>query len=208
MRDLIKALSVAGLLITSVARADAGSNREPIGGFDGLAFGQAPEEVDWLTAANWMQPGCPAERLYYLADADRRNFLAGVRLVWPGLLYRFLDNRLYAIQAEFPPGGGAFKRLRAYLVAKYGTPSMSESWQAAPRDTFVYQHRLNTVGWYAANGTQSIWLTAHDGGGSVIMIDSAVPDWEGQQLGGRCSGGRTDITASATSSPTGSFAEK
>ncbi len=200
MRSLFKASPLLGLLFITVACADSGTNLDPIGGFKGLSFGQTPQEVDWLVTANWMQSGCPQERFYYLADADRRNFLADVRLEWPGLLYRFLDNRLYAIQAEFPSGEGAFERLQAYLTRKYGEPSMSESWQGAPSDTYVYQHRTSGVGWYGPDGTRFIWLTSHDEGGSIIMIDSVVADLGMQQVGELCSAGRTDIAPSAAGS--------
>ncbi len=208
MRNLIKVLPFFGLLFTAVAAADARSNLAPIGGFNGLSFGQTPQEVDWLAAADWMPSGCPRERFYYLADVDRRNFLANVRLVWPGLLYRFLDNRLYAIQAEFPPGDGAFVRLRDYLTRKYGAPSMSESWQGAPPDTYVYQHRLISVGWYEPDGARSIWLTNHDGGGAIIMIDNTIADRGIQQISERCSTVRTDIAAAAASSFTSSLAKE
>ncbi len=176
MRDLFRAAPLLGLLVITVADADSGTFLAPIGGFDGLSFGQTPLEVDGLVSADWMHSGHPRERTYILADRDRRNFLADVRLVWPGLLYRFLDNRLYAIEAEFAPGAGAFERLQAYLAREYGAPSMSESWRDAPADTYVYQHRLSTLGWYGSEGTRSIWLTSHDKGGGIIMIDRVVAD--------------------------------
>jgi hypothetical protein len=208
MRNLIKVLPFLGVLFTTVAADDARSNLAPIGGFSGLSFGQTPQEVDWLAAADWMPSGCPQERFYYLADVDRRNFLANVRLVWPGLLYRFLDNRLYAIQAEFPSGDRAYVRLRDYLTRKYGQPSMSESWQGAPPDTYVYQHRLSSVGWYGPDGAQSIWLTNHDGGGTIIMIDNTIADWGIQKISERCSMVRTDIAAAAASSFASSLAKE
>jgi len=206
MRNLIKVLPFFALLFTAVAAADARSNLAPIGGVNGLSFGQTPQEVGWLAAADWMPSGCSQERVYYLADVDRRNFLANVRLVWPGLLYRFLDNRLYAIQAEFPSGDGAFARLRDYLTSKYGAPSMSESWQGAPPDTYVYQHRLISVGWYEPNGARSIWLTSHDDGGAIFMIDNTIADRGLQQISEHCSTVRTDIAAAAASSFTSSLA--
>jgi hypothetical protein len=52
MRNLIKVLPFLGLLFTAVAAADARSNFPPIGGFNGLSFGQTPQEVDWLAAAD------------------------------------------------------------------------------------------------------------------------------------------------------------
>jgi hypothetical protein len=208
IRNLIKVLPLLGLVFTAVAAADARSNLAPIGGFNGLSFGQTPQEVDWLAAADWMPSGCPQERFYYLADVDRRNFLANVRLVWPGLLYRFLDNRLYAIQAEFPSGDGAFVRLRDHLTRKYGAPSMSESWQGAPPDTYVHQHRLSSVGWYGPDGARSIWLTNHDGGGAIIMIDNTIADWGIQRISERCSMVRTDIAAEAARSFTSSSAKE
>ena len=206
MRNLIKVLPFLGLLFT--AAADARSQWAPIGGFNGLSFGQTPQEVDWLAAADWMPSGCPRERFYYIADVDRRNSLANVRLAWPGLLYRFLDSRLYAIQAEFPPGNKTFMRLRDYLTRKYGAPSMSETWQGAPPDTYVYQHRLISVGWYEPDGTRSIWRTTQDGGGAIIMIDNTIADWGIQQISERCSMVGTDIAAAAASSFTSSLAKE
>ena len=206
MRNLIKVASVVGLL--STAAADARSNLNSNDAFNGLSFGQTPQELDSLAAADWMPSGCSRERFYYLADADRRNFLAQVRLVWPGLLYRFLDNRLYAIQAEYPPAEGAFVRLRAYLTRKYGSPSISESWHGAPADTYVYQQRLSSLGWYGPDGAWSIWLTNHDGGGSIIMIDNATADRAMQLIGEHCSTVWTDMATAAAHFPSGSFAKE
>jgi hypothetical protein len=155
-----------------------------------------------------MVPGCPLERSYYLADAGRRSFLANVRLVWPGLLYRFLDNRLYAIQAEYPPGDGLFERLRTYLTGKYGPPSMSESWQSAPPDTYVYQYKLRSVGWYGPGGQRSIWLTNHAEGGSIIMIDNTIAELGIRQTEEDCARVQMDIEREVAGSPTSHLAKE
>ena len=103
MRNLLTTSAIIWTSLSAGVTAQGAPGVSQIEGPDGLSFGQSPLAVEWLATADWMSSGCSRERRFYLADADRRSFLADVRLVWPGLVYRFFDDRLYAVEADYPP---------------------------------------------------------------------------------------------------------
>jgi hypothetical protein len=173
MRNPVAAAAALWILAAGAA-AQQPPTPTTIDGFGGLAFGQAPQAVDWLLPAPWEHGACGRERVFYSAEEDRRYRLGGAGLVWPGLLYRFLDGRLYAVEADFPPGDGAFARLQTHLRARYGVPASRTSWEDAPADSFVYRQRLRALGWHDPQGGRSIWLMAHDGGGTLTVIDNGL----------------------------------
>jgi hypothetical protein len=203
MRNLLKVAGFAWVLCATGVAAEDRFGPEAIDDFDGLSFGQSAQSVDWLTPASWMGSGCSRETFYYASHPARRNRLADVQLVWPGLLYRFFDNRLYAIEADLPRGEDGFAKLQIYLTALFGRPSMSESWQGAPVDTFVYQYRLRSAGWYGPDGKRSIWLTSHDAGGTLILIDNSLIDLGGLEIDKVCTAQEVSLAASAVGSSAG-----
>ncbi|MCB1800308.1 MAG: hypothetical protein KDI82_01340 [Gammaproteobacteria bacterium] len=197
MRNSRSSISIAWLLLTTAAVADTLSGPALIGPTDGLSFGQSPHAVAWLQASDPMPAACAQETRYYVADANRRGFLAEVRLKAPGLVYRFIQDRLYAVQAEFPSSQNSFATLGNYLTARYGAPDVTESWQEYPADTYVYRNRLQTMGWYGADRTYSIWLTNGNAGGSIIMVENGLADAGLQLIGKRCAVGGMDIAEAA-----------
>lgn len=206
MRNPLTTSAIIWTSLSAGATVQGAPGVSQIEGPDGLSFGQSPLAVEWLATADWMPSGCSRERRLYLADADRRSFLADVRLVWPGLVYRFFDDRLYAVEADYPPGEDAFAKLAAYLTDRYGEPCMTESWQGAPKDAFVYQHRLRTLGWYGPDGHRSIWLTNHTEGGTLTMIDDSIADLGMQEIDSACSPPPTRTAPPASGSATGRLA--
>lgn len=180
-------------LTVPVANADYPPGAEAIGPYGGLSFGQGPDTVDWLTTADPTPAGCVHETRYHIADARRRGVLSGIKLKSPGLVYRFIDDRLYAVQAEFGSSQAAFSTLHNHLVARYGAPKMSGSWQDHPTDSYVYQKRMQTMGWHDSGDRYAIWLTNGDAGGSIIMVDNDVADAGLQKTGEHCAGGGMDI---------------
>ena len=184
MRNQIVASAVSLLSLTvSTSTADK-AGAEAKDGFGGIPFGKSAHNVDWLTPASWMNANSSNARVYYVVDSDRRNLLANVRLYWPGLLCHFANDRLYAVEAEFPANARAFEELRIYLTDRYGRPRTSSSWREAPRDTFVYNQRLQSLSWSSSGGRKSIWLIRHARGGSLAVVDTTVIGGSGDLIGG------------------------
>lgn len=186
MSTLIKIALLAAQSAVAAAQSAPAPGLASPGELSGLPFGRSAQQIESLVAADWIPTGCSREHLYVPADADRRAALAGVTLARPGLLYRFVDDSLYAVEAEFPPGGGSFARLRHHLVRQHGEPSVTESWLGAPHDTYVYRRRMRMAGWYGINGAQSIWLTSADDGGRIVVTDNAIAGWAMRRVGEHC----------------------
>jgi hypothetical protein len=142
-----------------------------ISGFGDMAFGDSWRGADGLLPAAWRSGEAAQERVFYAADPRQRHSLGGVRLDWPGLLYRFVDDRLYAVEAEFSGSEQAFAELRAYLSARHGTPSVAQDWHSAPEDTYVYRARLQSVAWYSGDARRAIWLMRDDNRGYLVALD-------------------------------------
>lgn len=178
------ALAVA-LAIWAVGAAAA--DRTPVDrwieGFGGLRFDDTWQSAAGLVPAEWTDPDCVLERVFYAADPQRRHYLAGVELDWPGLVYRFFDDRLYAVEAEFATGDGAFARLEACLIARYGAPDLTQSWQDAPADTHVFQSRMRVAAWHSPDGNRSIWLVGDRSRGALAAIDNTDADQRAMAIG-------------------------
>lgn len=174
MWNRILAVGTAALLCATAASAAWHTSPEPIAGFGGLSFGAAPHAAGWLEATGTVDPACPCETVFR-RDADHAwTYLGDARLADPGLRYRFFDDRLYAVEADIAADGRSFAALRRYLTERFGNPGVAETWQTAPRDTFVYRQRLATFGWFSADRKRSIWLSHSAAGGSLTVIDNST----------------------------------
>lgn len=166
-------LQFALLSICMSASADALSQDSmALNGFGDIRFGQPWQGIDWVLPADWRSEACPCERVFYNADSRARHALAGVELDWPGLSYHFFDDRFYAAEGEFASGEQSFIKLRTYLEDRYGKPSLTQSWQGMPRETYVHKARLQSAAWYSRDGKRSIWLMSDRKRGSLIALDN------------------------------------
>jgi hypothetical protein len=139
----------------------------------GMAIGASPHAAEWLMPSTQGRPACVRESHYQAKDADQGLSVAGVPLARPGLVYKFLDGRLYAVEGRLPAGGQAFSRLFNALTSAYGRPAVYENWAGSPTDSFSYQRRLRMAGWFDAEAQRSVWLTGHDDGGSLVLTRTA-----------------------------------
>jgi hypothetical protein len=160
------------VLLASAHAASPPAPTRAISGFGGLQFLATWQSSERLLPAEWSPPDCHRERVFFASDAETRHSLGGVRLDWPGLLYRFFDDRLYAVEAEFSADNEAFSRLTTYLTERYGAPSLKRSWETAPPETYVYQAQLRSAGWYSDDGSRAIWLMSDAHRGSLTVIDN------------------------------------
>jgi hypothetical protein len=163
-------LLLAGALALPAVHADrAEAPASPSLGLAGLALGQQSTAVDWLVPAARQHTGCATEQHYFAGDLRRRFKLVGVDIAWPGIVYKFHRDRLYAVEAPLPERDAAFDELLVALTRRYGSPDAHESWHGAPPDSFVYRHRQRLAGWYDRQHGQSVWLTGNDSGGTLII---------------------------------------
>lgn len=164
-------LGVAIAACAAGEAADAPGQVRAIVGLGGMTFGESWRGVDGLLPAAWRGAEASSERVFYAADARERHTLGGVQLDWPGLLYRFVDDRLYAVEGEFSGSEHAFAQLQTYLSARHGAPRVSRSWEAAPEDSYVHQARLRSLAWYSADTRRVIWLMRDDHHGYLVALD-------------------------------------
>lgn len=179
-RHLIAAV-IASLVVLGAPVGAAWSRA--IDGFGGLRFGDPAYAARWLDEADWDQPDSVGERIYHAQRPGEPTRLAGVRLYWPGLLYRFFEGRLYAVAAEFPADAQAYDRLLGYLRTRYGPPDTVQSWRDAPPDTYLYRHHLRAAGWFSDDRQRSVWLIGDDDRGSLTVIDNSLSDVRAAAIG-------------------------
>jgi hypothetical protein len=135
----------------------------------GIALGESPQSAPSLVPLTEQSGATSRYSGFVDADTARRFSLAGVPLAPPGLVYRFLDDRLHAVEGRLPPRGHAFAKLLDQLTRRYGPPDVREGWAGSPPDSFVFRQRLNMAGWLDRRTNQRIWLTGHDGGGLFVL---------------------------------------
>lgn len=183
---------VLALVLATAHTVHCTPGAERIDGFAGVQFGTTWRSVDGLAPAKWRDGSCVSLREFYLANPDPQHALAGVQLDWPGLQYRFSDDRLYAVATEFSndqrSNERSFAALKAYLSARYGQPDILQSWREAPPDTYIHKLRMHSAGWLSPDGSRSIWLISDDKRGSLTAVDSKLA----RAMAGACqpSGGR------------------
>mgnify|MGYP000228775549 CR=1 FL=1 len=169
LRSCVIAIFALSALPALGYRAHAAEEATPFADIAGMSLGQRPQAVAWLTPAAKEPPDCPREILYRPTDPERRFSVVGVPLAWPGLVYRFIDDKLHAVEGPLSTRDHAFARLLNALTRRYGRPDVRETWAGSPSDSFVYRHRLQMAGWFGPGDLQSLWLTGHDEGGSIIL---------------------------------------
>lgn len=162
-----------------------------------LLPGQSPQSITWLSPLPGRQAACSREKHYVASDPYRRFLLAGVRLAGPGLVYKFVDDRLFAVEGRLPSDEHAYARLLDALSLRLGRPDVTESWAGSPRDSFVYQNRQRLAVWSDRQTPRRIWLTGHDRGGLFVLTNgrSQTPGTNAGE--GACSDQAGESAASA-----------
>ena len=166
------AFLLAGL--PPLVAAEAPVSQTPFVAIGGIPAGARLDSVDWLVPSTASRSTCAGESHYAASDAGSWFTLARTRLAAPGLVYKFHDGQLYALEGGLRADRHAFDALLDTLTRRYGRPDVMENWAGSPRDSFTYRERLRMAGWFDTRAKQNIWLTGYRQGGSIRVVPSAA----------------------------------